>query len=320
MAARPIDPESPVPLYHQIAESIRARIVAGELVPGDVLEPLREAARTWGVNLHTVRHAYTALAREGLVEARGHRGTRVAAGAKAKPAPRADLGAFLARTLEEARTRHGLDAATLAAAILERGESTGGERPVVHVVECSRYQCEVHARELSARFAVDARAWSLEEEAEPPAGPIVATYFHNNDLRRRWPQRLGEIRFVTIEPDPEIAQRIPDGVRRVLVCERDAVTAESVAADLSTALTAAGLACEVVVVADVESVIEQAAANEIVVASPRVWGALSEATRTCGRVLEARYFIDEGDLETIGAELSWRPASWSPTKTTTVEE
>src|SRR5210317_255717 len=74
-----IDPNAPTPLYLQIAEAIRERIRRGELASGESLEPLREAARTWNVNLHTVRHAYTALAREGLVETRGTRGTRVAA-------------------------------------------------------------------------------------------------------------------------------------------------------------------------------------------------------------------------------------------------
>ena len=52
-----IDPKSPVPLYYQIAQAIRAQIEAGSIAPGDVLEPLRKAAESWGVNLHTVRHA-----------------------------------------------------------------------------------------------------------------------------------------------------------------------------------------------------------------------------------------------------------------------
>ena len=63
-----VDPESPVPLYHQIAEGLRAAIEAGALAPGDALDPMRQAAETWGVNIHTVRHAYAALAREGLIE------------------------------------------------------------------------------------------------------------------------------------------------------------------------------------------------------------------------------------------------------------
>ena len=67
-----IDPDSPVPLYYQIAESIRTAIESGSLRPGDALTPLGEAAESWGVNVHTVRHPYTSLARDGLLKA--HRG------------------------------------------------------------------------------------------------------------------------------------------------------------------------------------------------------------------------------------------------------
>jgi len=84
MAPETIDPDSPVPLYHQIAEQIRASIEAGELAPGDILEPLRKAAETWNVNLHTIRHANAALARTGLVESgRGRRGSQAAKGVRA---------------------------------------------------------------------------------------------------------------------------------------------------------------------------------------------------------------------------------------------
>ncbi|MCH7591764.1 MAG: hypothetical protein IH989_03135 [Planctomycetes bacterium] len=46
---------------------------------GDALTPLREAARNVGVNVHTGRHAYTALARKGLVDA-GYGGRKWRAG------------------------------------------------------------------------------------------------------------------------------------------------------------------------------------------------------------------------------------------------
>ena len=61
MAQRP-DRDSPVPLYHQIVETLRYRIATGRLRAGDALPTLREAAKHWGVNLHTVRRAYGELA------------------------------------------------------------------------------------------------------------------------------------------------------------------------------------------------------------------------------------------------------------------
>jgi len=64
-------------LYQEIAESVRQRIVAGELKPGDRLPPVREMARQWGCTPGTVSRAYAQLGQEGLLV--GHRGggTRV---------------------------------------------------------------------------------------------------------------------------------------------------------------------------------------------------------------------------------------------------
>ncbi len=66
-----------MPLYVEIAESIRHLIVSGELKPGDQLPTIREQAERWGCTAGTVSRAYAMLAEEGLVV--GHRGagTRV---------------------------------------------------------------------------------------------------------------------------------------------------------------------------------------------------------------------------------------------------
>ncbi|MCP5056516.1 MAG: PLP-dependent aminotransferase family protein [bacterium] len=65
------------PVYLQIAGQIRDRVVAGALVPGDRLPPIRELARSLGVNRDTVCTAYETLAAEGVVDARVGRGTFV---------------------------------------------------------------------------------------------------------------------------------------------------------------------------------------------------------------------------------------------------
>ena len=301
-----VDPDSPVPLFHQIAEAIRARIEAGELAPGEALAPLREAAERWGVNLHTVRHAYTALAREGLVETRGTRGTRV----KRLPAQRSPEGrdAFVERFARQARERHGLGAAELARAVARLAEPPVAE--TVYVVECSAHQCEQHVGELRDRFSVDAREWSLERAAEPPAGTVVSTYFHYNDVRRLWPHRLRQVRFVTIAPEPAIAGRIErlGGVRRVLVCERDAATAENVAADVSTILAGDRLAIEPCVIARAGEALERCDARTVALFAPRVWAGLGRAERRNPRALEARYVMDEAELAALGRSLGWSAA------------
>ena len=65
-------------LYQEIAESLRRRIAAGELGPGDRLPPVREMAERWHCTPGTVGRAYRALADEGLVTARRGSGTHVA--------------------------------------------------------------------------------------------------------------------------------------------------------------------------------------------------------------------------------------------------
>ena len=66
-----LDRASPVPLYCQLAESLRWQISTGALAPGQRLPALRAAAAELGVNLHTVRAAYE---RAGAAGREGRRG------------------------------------------------------------------------------------------------------------------------------------------------------------------------------------------------------------------------------------------------------
>ncbi len=303
-----VDPESPVPLYHQIAEAIRARILAGDLRPGDALVPLREAARRWSVNLHTVRHAYTALAREGLVESHGPRGTLVADGAAGE-----GVEVFLSRVVTEARERHGLSPAELSRKLDALEVRTTAPRPVVHVVECSLGQAREHARELESVWDVEALPWSLDEHDRAPDGAIVATYFHYNDLRRMWPRRMRDVEFVTIAPAASIAQRL-DALRgsraslRVAVVELDLPTAENIAADLSAVLRDEPYELSPVALPRPEQAVEQLADDEVAVFAPRSWATLSAEARAHPRVVQAHYAIDRGDLDELGSRFAWRRA------------
>lgn len=67
--------------YQEIAESLRRRIAAGELNPGDRLPSVREMAQRWGCTPGTINRAYAQLAREGLVVGYRGGGTRVTSGA-----------------------------------------------------------------------------------------------------------------------------------------------------------------------------------------------------------------------------------------------
>ena len=76
---------SEIPLYRQIAASIRQDILAGRLKPGARLPPVRRMAEQWNCTLGTIQHAYQELARQGLVTSRAGQGTRVATQLRSSP-------------------------------------------------------------------------------------------------------------------------------------------------------------------------------------------------------------------------------------------
>lgn len=72
-----LDRSSSTPLYQQLRDQIRQRILAGSLPAGTRLPPERTLANMLGVNRTTVVNAYKELASEGLVEGRVGHGTVV---------------------------------------------------------------------------------------------------------------------------------------------------------------------------------------------------------------------------------------------------
>ncbi len=299
-----VDPGSPIPLFHQIADVIRDRIRKGELTAGDELEPLRDAAGVWGVSLHTVRHAYAALARDGYVETLGTRGTRVAS-TVLEPL-REEREAFIDRVIGAGREM-GLEPSALARAIAAAGNSIA--RPTAHFAECSRWQSEGHAKEIADRYRVAARPWSLESDAELPTGTVLSTYFHYNDFRRRWPHRLREVVFVSISVDLGFADRLGalKGIRRIILCERDRETAEAVAGDVMAVLPPGRYDSTIALSGAPEQLLDGLAVGTAVVFSPRVWASLDADARAHPRAIEARYRIDDADLQRIGYQLGWMP-------------
>ena len=72
-----IDPASGVPMFEQLAGSIRASAIAGTLTVGERLPSARELAASLDINVHTVLRAYQILRDEGLIELRPGRGATV---------------------------------------------------------------------------------------------------------------------------------------------------------------------------------------------------------------------------------------------------
>lgn len=72
-----LDPDSPIPLYHQLAERLNARIRGGELNPGDRIPSEHQLCAAYGIGRPTVRQAIDTLVRQGLLSRRRGAGTFV---------------------------------------------------------------------------------------------------------------------------------------------------------------------------------------------------------------------------------------------------
>ncbi|HEX8131908.1 MAG TPA: GntR family transcriptional regulator [Actinomycetes bacterium] len=73
----PIDPADPRPVYQQLADSLRARILSAELPPGSLLPSESEFIHEYGISRGPIRQAVAQLKAEGLVEVRQGRGVFV---------------------------------------------------------------------------------------------------------------------------------------------------------------------------------------------------------------------------------------------------
>jgi len=76
--------DGPEPIYLQIASSIRAQILSGDLVEGEQVLSTTQFAAQFGINPATANKAFTGLVSEGLLEKRRGLGMFVTIGARAK--------------------------------------------------------------------------------------------------------------------------------------------------------------------------------------------------------------------------------------------
>jgi len=70
-----IDPKSGLPIYLQIIEQVKHKIVSGELSIGDRLPTVRQLAVDLEINPNTVAKAYTELEREEILDTKQGIGT-----------------------------------------------------------------------------------------------------------------------------------------------------------------------------------------------------------------------------------------------------
>jgi len=151
----------------------------------------------------------------------------------------------------------------------------------------------------------------LSRSGEPPAGPIVATYFHYNEVRRRWPHRLHEIRFAAIHPDPRLPKdpRIArsSGKRITLtLCEFDEPMARNIAADLTALFVAERFLLKTRLVRRANELLQVSGSRGPVLFSPRGWGGLTPDERNDPRAVKVLYVFTNQELAEMGNRFGWR--------------
>lgn len=78
MVAEKLNPNSKLPLYHQLYEIFQDKIRAGDWKPGDMIPPESELISAYGVSRITVRKVLDMLVKEGHIRRERGRGTFVA--------------------------------------------------------------------------------------------------------------------------------------------------------------------------------------------------------------------------------------------------
>ena len=96
-----INTGSPEPIYRQLIEQVKRRVVAGQLRGGDEIPSVRELAQALAVHPMTISKAYSLLEADGVLERR--RGLSMVVAARHQAArPTADRVELLRPTLEKA--------------------------------------------------------------------------------------------------------------------------------------------------------------------------------------------------------------------------
>lgn len=81
----PLDPAMATPFYRQIYDRFRSAITGGLLKPGDRIPSARALTKELGLARGTIEAAYSLLAAEGYIQARGQAGTIVTPDLKLRP-------------------------------------------------------------------------------------------------------------------------------------------------------------------------------------------------------------------------------------------
>jgi DNA-binding transcriptional regulator YhcF (GntR family) len=304
-----LDRAGPEPLFSQIEARLKYEIVTGKRASGSRLPSLRDAAAEWGVNLHTVRRAYSELDAKGFVRT-GTSGTRVAP-LGPDPASGLSLDARVRQFASEARERFGVSPITIARAFESLERTDEGQQRSCAVIECSRTLSRRLAKDLEDRFVLETDALDLLAAPTFPTGTIVGTYFHADKLGDLMAGRTHDLYLVRIRPRVTLmaafARAAGAGeIRHVVLMDRLPRSGHDLTEELQSYL-GPDVTIELRILRDPLAAFPAPTTRTIVVVTPQSWDRLPTDLRNRRDVQELEYEIEPQDIEQLAESLGWQP-------------
>jgi DNA-binding transcriptional regulator YhcF (GntR family) len=296
-------------LFTQIATRVRHRIAAGQLIPGDRLPSLRQAAKEWGVNLHTVRRAYSVLEAEELVERVDRRRTVVAKTTALPSSPHTgDLDAYLTWVAETAHARFGLPRYELARRLA--AERADPDLPI-WVLECSPSLANSLAACVSAWARRTARPWLVSRARELPDGYYLGTYYHFAQVRAALAGRRHAPAFFAVRFESAFLRRLRSRASKACRLVVLAVEPRSGRALLTDVVQAIGPRVDVTLrtTRNPRTTLAQIPSGTPVLISPENWDCLTPEERDVPDRFELVLEPIDSDLARIGAAFGWQSAA-----------
>jgi len=110
-----------LPIYAQLMDTLKRRIITGRYLPGEKLPSVRELAVSLAINPNTIQRAYGELERRGVIYAAKGRGNFVSDVGTRRDERLREVGAEISALASKARSL-GADDAQLTAWVTQKGE------------------------------------------------------------------------------------------------------------------------------------------------------------------------------------------------------
>ena len=140
-----------------------------------------------------------------------------------------------------------------------------------------------------------------------PAGPIVGTYFHADDLRKRLTGRTADLYLLRIRVAESQLERlrvaaVSGAFWKLVIVDRLPASAHDIAADFEATLKE-GVQLEVRVLRDPMLGFPDESPGAMVIASPQTWDELTPQLRARPDVELLEYEIEPGDVARLAKAL-----------------